>query len=65
MGRELSRIGGIGWILRHHAHSFWGRIETLAHDISILLRRLYAISAQNGAWLIIAVFTILLYLEVY
>lgn len=65
MGRELSRIGGIGWILRHHARTFWGRIETLAHDISILLRRLYAISAQNGAWLIIAAFTILLYLEVY
>jgi NADH-quinone oxidoreductase subunit M len=65
MGRELSRIGGIGLILRHHAHALWGRVETITADASHLARQLYTITAQNTAWLIVAFFTILLYLEVY
>jgi NADH-quinone oxidoreductase subunit M len=61
MGREISRIGGIGLILSHHAHALWGRVEMLAGDGSLLVRRLYATTAQNTAWLIFAFFTILLY----
>jgi NADH-quinone oxidoreductase subunit M len=65
MGRELSRIGWIGWILSHHAQTLWGRVEVLAEDASRLMQRLYTLSVQNTAWLILAFFTILLYGEVY
>ena len=65
MGRELSRIGGIGRILSAHARTLWDRVEAVAGDSSILIRRLYTLTAQNTAWLLIAFFTILLYVEVH
>jgi hypothetical protein len=64
MGRELSRIGGIGLILSAHARTLWDRVEAVAGDTSVLIRRFYTLTAQNTAWFLIAFFTILLYVEV-
>jgi len=64
MGRELIRIGGIRTILTHHAHALWERVRVVFADASYLTRRLFDLTAQNTAWVIILFVTILLYVEV-
>ncbi len=65
MGRELSRIGLIRVILSQSSHALWQRIRTLFGDISEILQRLYAVSAQSMGLIIFGFFTILLYLGVH
>ena len=64
MGRELSRIGLIKLILANSSHTLWKRVSALFGDISVIMQKLYTISAQSMGLLIFVFFTILLYIGV-